>query len=172
MSTTNPQFPAVGGEFALRPIQPADDPAVAQVIRTVMPQFGAVGEGFAIVDPEVNAMSVVYRQPRHAYFVLLRHGKVVGGGGIAPLQGGEPDVCELRKMYFLEDVRGKGWGKTLMEECLAAARRLGFKRVYLETLNSMSTAQKLYEKTGFKKLAKPMGATGHFGCDRWYALDL
>ena len=37
--------------FTLRPITPADDAAVANIIRTVMPEFGAGGPGFAIHDP-------------------------------------------------------------------------------------------------------------------------
>ena len=40
-------------------------------------------------------------------------GRVVGGGGIAPLAGGDPDVCELRKMYFLPSLRGLGAGMAL-----------------------------------------------------------
>ena len=36
----------------------------------------------------------------------------------------------------------------------------------------MSAAQRLYERMGFARLAGPMGATGHHGCNRWYALDL
>ena len=44
-------------ELKLRPIQPQDDAAVASIIRTVMPEFGADGPGFAIHDPEVNVES-------------------------------------------------------------------------------------------------------------------
>jgi putative acetyltransferase len=36
----------------------------------------------------------------------------------------------------------------------------------------MTQAQKLYQRLGFQPLCAPMGATGHFGCDRWYALEL
>ena len=76
------------GEITIRPIQPADDAAIAAIIRAVMPEFGAVGSGFAISDPEVDWMSRAYAAPRHAYFVVERDGVVRGGGGIAPLIGG------------------------------------------------------------------------------------
>ena len=36
----------------------------------------------------------------------------------------------------------------------------------------MDAAQSLYEKTGFRMLDAPLGATGHFSCNRWYLLDL
>jgi putative acetyltransferase len=158
--------------LAIRPIRPLDDAAVAAVIRAVMPEFGASGPGFAIHDPEVGGMSRAYERPGAAYFVVEDGDRVVGGGGIAPLDGGEPGVCELRKMYFLPEARGKGLGEQLLRRCLEAAKELGHRRVYLETLTGMDAAQRLYEKVGFTKLCAPLGATGHFGCDRWYILDL
>ncbi len=145
---------------------------MAQVIRTVMPEFGACGPGFALSDPEVDHLSVAYSVPRSAYFVLVRDGSVVGGGGIAPLAGGDPDVCELRKMYFLGEVRGHGQGRRMLQHCIAAARQFGYRRCYLETLTGMDAAQHLYTDAGFKVLCGPLGATGHFACDRYYALDL
>ena len=88
------------------------------------------------------------------------------------LDGGPEGVCELRKMYFLPELRGRGAGAALMAQCLDAARKLGHRQVYLETLRGMDAAQKLYERTGFRRLDGPMGATGHFGCNRFYLLDL
>src|SRR6478736_2004892 len=52
--------------FTIRPITPADDAAVAAIIRTVMPEFGASGDGFAINDPEVDWMHRAYSAPRGA----------------------------------------------------------------------------------------------------------
>lgn len=158
--------------LVIRPIAPADDTAMAQVIRTVMPEFGAVGDGFAINDPEVDWMSRAYAGPRSAYFVVERGGRVCGGGGIAPLEGGDADVCELRKMYFLPELRGLGAGTALIAKCLDAARERGFRRCYLETLRGMDAAMRLYERQGFRRIAAPMGATGHGGCNTFYLLDL
>jgi len=159
-------------DYLIRPIAPGDDAAMASVIRTVMPEFGAVGSGFAISDPEVDWMSRAYSEPRCAYFVIERNGQVMGGGGVAPLSGGDPDVCELRKMYFLPEVRGMGAGAAMMTHCLAAAREIGFKRCYLETLSGMDAAMRLYERSGFRKIGGPMGATGHGGCNTFYLMDL
>ena len=157
----------------IRPIRPEDDPAVAAVIRTVMPEFGADGPGFAIHDPEVSHMSAAYGRPGCAYEVVVAEdGTVVGGGGIAPLEGGPEGVCELKKMYFLKAARGKGTGEALIRHLLGRARALGYRTCYLETLTGMDAAQALYRKVGFQALCAPMGATGHHGCDRWFALDL
>ena len=158
--------------FLIRPIQPADDAAMAAVIRAVMPEFGADGPGFAINDVEVDTMTASYAQPRSSYFVVERDGVVIGGGGVAPLQNGEPDVCELRKMYFLPAARGIGAGRAMMQRCLDTARTHGFKRCYLETLTGMDAAQALYKRSGFTPLCAPMGGTGHFSCDRFFIREL
>ena len=154
--------------LTIRPIEPRDDEAIASIIRAVMPEFGAVGCGFAINDPEVDWMSRAYAEPRSAYFVVEQDGVVLGGGGVAPLVGGEDDVCELRKMYFLPQARGRGAGAALMSRCLDAARGFGFRRCYLETLGGMDAAMKLYERSGFTRIDGPMGATGHGGCNTFY----
>lgn len=158
--------------FTFRPIRPDDDAAVASIIRTVMPEFGADGPGFAIHDPEVNGMSAAYGTPRSAYFVVEVKGRIVGGAGIAPLQGADEKTAELRKMYFLPEARGMGAGSALLRHVLGVAKNLGFVRVYLETLTGMDAAQRLYEHLGFRRIDKQLGCTGHFGCNRFYMLDL
>lgn len=159
-------------DFLIRPIAASDDATMANIIRTVMPEFGATGSGFAISDPEVDWMSRAYGEPRSAYFVVEREGKVLGGGGVAQLVGGEDDVCELRKMYFLPEARGLGAGAAMMLRCLDAARDFGFKRCYLETLSGMDAAMRLYERSGFRRIPCSMGATGHGGCNTFYLLEL
>ncbi|MDI1448456.1 GNAT family N-acetyltransferase [Polyangium sp. 6x1] len=159
-------------DLSFRPIRPEDDPAVAAIIRAVMPEFGADGPGFAIHDPEVSAMSAAYAGPRSAYFVVEMAGRVVGGAGLGPLEGGDTDTAELRKMYFLREARGKGMGERLLRHVLDVARERGFARVYLETLTGMDSAMRLYERLGFRRLDRQLGGTGHHGCNRFYMLDL
>ena len=173
------------GSYAIRPIRAADRAAVARLIRVVMPEFGAKGPGFAINDPEVDDMFSAYDQSsgplrRSGYFVVARieanggkkPGEVVGGGGYAPLVGGDAKTCELRKMYFMPELRGLGLGQKLLGDCLAHAKLAGFKRMYLETLAAMSQARALYERNGFQRLERPMGETGHFGCNSFYIKEL
>jgi putative acetyltransferase len=141
-----------------------------------MPEFGAKGPGFAIDDPEVDDMPAAYRRARAGYFVVTRPGKggdvVVGGGGFAPLEGGDADTCELRKMYFYPEARGLGLGQEVLSLCIEGARRAKFQRIYLETLARMDQARALYERSGFARIAQPLGATGHFGCNAFYVRDL
>jgi len=159
-------------DYLIRPIRPADDASVAAIIRAVMPEFGADGPGFAIHDPEVEHMSEAYARPGSTYLVLEAGGRILGGAGVAHLEGGPEGVCELRKMYFLPEARGRGAGERMIRLCLDQARALGYRTCYLETLSGMERAMRLYAKVGFSPLCRPMGATGHHGCDHWYALEL
>jgi putative acetyltransferase len=156
----------------IRPIRPGDNAAMARIIRDVMTEFGAVGPGYSINDAEVDAMWEAYQGPRAAYFVVEDDGRLVGGGGVAPLEGGDPEVCELRKMYFVPGLRGRGIGRRLLSLCLDAARERGFRQCYLETLAGMSAAQRLYEAGGFRRIPSPMGGTGHTSCNTFYVMDL
>lgn len=145
---------------------------MARIIRTVMPEFGASGFGFAIHDQEVDDMHAAYQGDGCRYFVCDVNGQIVGGGGIAPLAGGPPDTCELKKMYFLTEGRGQGWGQQVLQACLREAAAQGYRYCYLETFHTMKGAMKLYEKNGFKKIPGALGNTGHFACDTFYELDL
>ncbi|HET8941898.1 MAG TPA: GNAT family N-acetyltransferase [Rudaea sp.] len=157
--------------FTLRRLQRTDNSAIASIIRSVMPEFGADGPGFAIHDTEVDDMATAYALSGCAYFVVELNGRVCGGSGIAPLDG-NPGTCELRKMYFLPELRGRGAGTALIRQCLASARDLGYHRCYIETLTGMDAAQRLYEKHEFSRIQAPLGNTGHFGCNRFYLREL
>lgn len=159
-------------EWKLRPIEAADNAQMAVIIRAVMTEFGAVGPGYSILDPEVDQIFETYNNDHSAFFVVDTGERIVGGAGVAPLDGGSASVCELKKMYFLPEGRGKGFGKKMIDICLQAARERDFKKCYLETVERMSAANGLYQKMGFRKLACAMGNTGHGGCDTFYALDL
>jgi putative acetyltransferase len=156
----------------VRPIEPPDDPGLARLIRSVMPEFGACGPGYAIMDPEVDAMCAAYSAPRSRYWVVESGGRVVGGAGYAKLAGAGEGVCELRKMYLYPELRRRGFGARLLSIVLEHARADGYHVCYLETLESMMAARRLYERFGFERLEQPMGDTGHHGCDTWYARSL
>lgn len=149
-----------------------DNHAVARVIRLVMTEFGAVDPNRSISNLNVDNVYDSHRPPKAAFFVVEHDGEVAGCGGMGPLQDGQADVCELRKMYFLEHVRGTGTGAKLLELILQAAREAGYRQCYLETLEHMEQARRLYRKYGFKPITTPMGNTGHTVCNFLMVRDL
>lgn len=155
--------------FSIRRIRKKDNLAMAAAIRTVLTEFGCVGEGYSIVDPEIDDMYGNYKGDRRCYFVIEDpDGEVVGGGGVDRLTGGDRHTCELRKMYFLSPARGIGLGSRLVTLLLDKAEAFGYRQCYLETLERMESANLLYQSHGFERLKKPLGATGHDACDRYY----
>ncbi|MFZ0490226.1 MAG: GNAT family N-acetyltransferase [Salegentibacter sp.] len=156
----------------IREIQPEDNEQVAEVVRSVLVEMGVPKVGTAYEDKALDDMCKTYEHPRMDYFVVEENGKVIGGAGIAPLPGHEEKICELQKMYFLPEARGKGLGAQMMDTCLKFAKAEGFSQCYIETLPYMEHARKLYKRTGFESLEKPMGDTGHYNCTVWMLKDL
>ena len=82
----------------IRRIRQHDNAVVAQIIRTVMTEYGAVGEGYSIEDPEVDDMFGAYSGNRSAFFVIEMNGIIVGCGGIAPLGSETPYALNVDLM--------------------------------------------------------------------------
>jgi putative acetyltransferase len=158
--------------YKIREIAFADNLALNALIKSILADFGAARAGFAFQDESLNNMYDNYNKSNSHYLVVEKDKKIYGGVGLAPLAGGEDNFCELQKLYLSNEVRGLGLGKILTVKILDKAKSLGYQYCYLETLSSMEKANQLYIKLGFKKLAKPMGDTGHFGCDNWYLKEL
>lgn len=148
----------------IRTIQKNDNPHIAQVIRQVFIDDGYPKTGTAFADPQLDCMFETYAQPNSIYFVIEVDGKIVGGAGVSQLENSEATICELQKMYFLQEVRGKGLGWQLIQKCLEKATEFGYEKCYLETLPEMLAAQHLYQKAGFDYIDAPLGGTSHVSC--------
>lgn len=148
----------------IRPIQKRDNAQIACIIRSVLEDFGVPKVGSAYADVALNDMYQTYQKEKAAYFVVEQNGKILGGAGIAQLDNYDEPVCELQKMYYLPEARGRGIGSAMMLRCLDMARTFGYEKCYLETMPYMIAAQKLYEHNGFTYLDGPIGDTGHYAC--------
>jgi putative acetyltransferase len=73
-------------------------------------------------------------------------GAIIASYGLYPI---DEQTCELRKMYLHSSYRGKGLGKLLLEDALAKAGQIGFKRMTLETASVLKEAISLYKSYGF-----------------------
>lgn len=156
----------------IREIQPKDNQGIKEVVQGVLIEMGVPKVGTAYEDKSLENMFATYAHPKMKYFVVEENQKIIGGAGIAPLENGDPSICELQKMYFLPEARGRGIGTKMMEKCIEYAKSEGFKQCYLETLPYMENARKLYGRSGFKSLEKPLGDTGHYNCTMWMLREL
>jgi len=159
-------------DAVIRSIKKSDNKQVAKVIRQVLVDLGVPKVGTAYADAALDCMFETYEKERAEYFIVVENGKIIGCAGIAKLDNYDGNVCELQKMYFLEEARGRGIGAEMMKICLEKAREFNFEKCYLETMPYMEDAQKLYTKSGFKYIDGPMGNTGHYSCPVHMLKDL
>ena len=152
--------------IVIREIEPQDNAQIEQVIRACFHEFEIPLEGTAYADKETPRMFESYQNNNDVYFVIDKHGEILGGGGVKPLKDSE-DVCEIQKMYISPTVRDKGYGRALFEKCMKTAKNLGYKECYLESAPQLKAAIHIYESYGFKHLDGALGNTGHYSCGVW-----
>jgi len=154
--------PVIG--ISLRKILPVDAPKVRQLIFDVLTEYGLKPEPGAT---DADLFDIPHFYPDGMFWVLTdARDTIVGSAALYRLSD---TTVELRKMYFLPGIRGKGLGNWLMHFVLSQAIKEGYQNIQLETATVLNEALKLYEKFGFKHLA----ATCHSPrCDVKMALDL
>jgi putative acetyltransferase len=151
-------------DIDIRPIKPADNAAIARIIRQSLEEFGANHPGTVYYDSTTDCLSELFAGAEAHYLVAEYQGELLGGSGIYPTEGLPEGVAELVKLYLTPKSRGIGLGKKLMQTCLDWAKQQGKKSIYLETMPELKIAVPMYEAMGFEYLDGPLGNSGHFGC--------
>lgn len=149
-------------------IQPEHDAAMAELIRVNLKNHGLDIPGTAYFDESLDHLSAFYCEPGRAYAVLLDHGAVVGGIGIAEFRG---DCCELQKLYLADAVKGHGLGYEMIRFIEAKASALGYRSIYLETHTNLAAAIHVYERSGYREIPRPEGVI-HSTMNRFYHKQL
>ncbi|HUY92121.1 MAG TPA: GNAT family N-acetyltransferase [Pirellulales bacterium] len=152
--------------FRIRPATNGDAPAVRRLVFTILCDHGLAPDP-ASTDADLDDLEANYHRRRGSFDVLVdRDGQIIGSVGISPI---DDKRCELRKMYLASACRGQGLGKRLLEQALDRARKLGFRRIELETAATLVAAVKLYESFGFRPF-EPEHLSAR--CDQAYFLEL
>jgi GNAT superfamily N-acetyltransferase len=102
--------------------------------------------GLRDLDQEIDALPGAYGPPRGALFLALEGPKPIGCGALRPLGR---NVGEIKRVYVRPTSRGGGLGRRITRAALNRARKLGYQRVVLDTLPTMTPAIALYTKMGF-----------------------
>jgi len=147
-----------------RKIKQSDNFALANVIRKVLTQQGNNVDGTVFTDSATDRMFDGYQTKNSVYYVVLIDNILMGGSGVAQLDGEPESCCELQRLFLLKEARGKGIGQQLMDKCINFAKEENYTLMYLETFPNMKEALGLYQKNGFQLVEKAMGKTGHFYC--------
>jgi putative acetyltransferase len=127
---------------------PADFEAGKRLFREYVDSLG-VDLSFQGFDQELEIIDQQYNQPVGALLLAFADNTAVGCVGIRQLDAA---TAELKRMYIQDAYRGHGIGVALLERSIQIARELGFEKIRLDTLQTMTKAQALYRSFGFYEI--------------------
>lgn len=104
---------------------------------------------FENLDKEVAGLPGLYASP-HGRLLLAMSGSRVAG--CIALKKVDDDVCEMKRLFVRQELRGQGIGKKLTRAIWEEALALGYKRMRLDTLPSMKEAIAMYRSLGFQPI--------------------
>lgn len=98
---------------------------------------------------EINNLPGEYAPPEGFILLAFVGEKAVGCVALAKL---DEETCEMKRMYVRVPYRQKGAGRALAEKTIEEARIIGYKKMWLDMMDSMRYALGLYESMGFVKI--------------------
>ena len=72
--------------------------------------------------------------------------------GCVALHKLEESICEMKKLYIKPELRGRGFGKFLVNAVIDEAKQIGYAKMRLDTVPQMKEAINLYREIGFKEI--------------------
>src|SRR5258708_23887692 len=141
----------------------ASTPAHIAVARELFLEYGS-SLGFSLCfqsfDQELAELPGKYAPPRGRLLLAFRGADAMGCVALRPLPAseGQPDalhpddrVCEMKRLYVRPAARGMQLGRQLVQQVIAEARAIGYRRMRLDTVPGvMDAAIALYRRMGFR----------------------
>ena len=121
------------------------------VVRLLFEEYRAslgVDLCFQGFDEELATLPGEYGRSRGGLWLAMADAQAAGCAGLRPF---ENDACEMKRLYVRQRHRGKGLGRRLAETVVQAAKKLGYRRMFLDTLANMAEATTLYRDLGFRE---------------------
>ena len=127
-----------------------DSPYLWEAARTLVREYAAslnVNLDFQNFDDELQHFETEYALPGGAFLLARNEGKFVACGAIRRFSASD---CEMKRLYVRPTGRNLGIGRLLALALINEAKSLGYKRMLLDTLPTMQSAQSLYHSLGFR----------------------
>lgn len=107
---------------------------------------------FQGLEQELATLPGIYAPPTGG--LLLARYDDQPAGCIA-LKGHDDGIAELKRLYVRPGMRGHNIGRRLVASLIDEARRLGYRRLILDSHASMTSAHALYRAAGFRDVDAP-----------------
>jgi putative acetyltransferase len=104
---------------------------------------------FQHFEEELLHLKEMYGYPNGAILLSRKENIYTGCIAIRKKTGG---VAELKRMYIKPNYRNAGIGFSLLEKALAIAKELEYKKIRLDTLDTMHAAIHIYKNLGFREI--------------------
>jgi putative acetyltransferase len=150
-------------DYRIRDWEPRDRHAAAALIASVLAEYGLDWDPQG-TDRDVLEAEACYLETGGEFWVIEQGDRLVGTGAYYPTRRGVQSV-EIRKMYLLPIVRGKGLGQFLLQELEKAIAARRYRQIWIETASVLAEAVQLYERNGYS----PATGVETARCDLVYA---
>lgn len=149
----------------IRPYQAQDRGGFARLVSDMLAEYGFT------VDPVLETDLDAPQSRYQAIWVAVDAGQVVGSVAMRVLDDGI--TAELKRMYLLPAYRGRGLGRSLLDQGIAWAQKRQCRTLVVDTSQAMTAAQRLYESVGFHRTGTRTEQGAHDArCEVLYALTL
>ena len=153
-------------DFLIRSWETRDRADAFHLIRNILAEYGLQCEPYG-ADRDVYDVELFYHTKGGEFWVVERQGEIVGTAAYYPIERGN-NAVEIRKMYILPAIRGKGLGKFLLRELETKIIARGFDEIWIETASVLKEAVQMYETSGYL----PTTGVETPRCDRVYVKSL
>jgi GNAT superfamily N-acetyltransferase len=128
-------------------VDSGDGAALAQAMRD---EIAVIYDGLDLDgDTMPKAGAAELSPPGGAFIVGYHELRPVCCGGVKRL---DDERCEIKKMYVVPEMRGRGVARALLRELEAVARRLGYPIARLDTGPKQGNAEGLYRSEGYAEV--------------------
>lgn len=135
-------------DYLIRDWEEGDRLPASNVIRQVLQEYGLPWQPEE-ADRDVIEIETAYLAIGGEFWVVEDRGKIVGTAAYYPIERGNQSV-EIRKMYLVAEVRGKGLGKYLLQQLEKVIAHKGYQEIWIETASVLKEAVQLYENHGYQ----------------------